>query len=486
MGKIISIGKWNSSYYSLLLSIIFNILNQCFYGMNNNEAFETIKFFKSSELSNHIFIHFFFNYLFIFMIWLVVDLYNNFKNRKKNNNSNRANEKYKLIHTNSEKERKNSKVAWISLLIYLLWCYDEFCLQCFIVLFKDIDIWMFELYFYIFLNLKLFNIKIYDHQFLASFINIGSLILKIVSIIFTLHSKDEEKYAKFENGLPILYTKKNYILIVGGLIYLFLILLRSFVNIQLKWLIEKKFISINKILMIYGFIGLFCSAIGILVSSSFSCGERFYEGSEDNKEIYKKYNISNYICKVDKTNSKKEYLTNFNNYFFAPDKKWGFETIAILLWAITFFFFKYYSLMIIKNLSPAHLIFTIPIAFFFQKIINILYSVNDFKFFKEDSQHIHKIKFLLDISGDVIAVVALLIYLEIIVLHFGNFDYNIKVNIMRRASQDIKNEPDETVYSNDIEPILNEDKEEEEEEGDINEYKDIKEDIDKDEEEGDK
>ena len=112
--------------------------------------------------------------------------------------------------------------------------------------------------------------------------------------------------------------------------------------------------------------------------------------------------------------------------------------------------------------------------------------MNDFKFFKEDSQLIHKTKFWLDISGDVIAVVALLIYLEIIVLHFGNFDYNIKVNIMRRASQDIKNQPDETLYSNDIEPILNEDKEEEEEEGDIKQYKDIKKDVDKDEEEGDK
>ena len=53
---------------------------------------------------------------------------------------------------------------------------------------------------------------------------------------------------------------------------------------------------------------------------------------------------------------------------------------------------------------------------------------------------------------------------------------------MKRASQDIKNEPDETIYSNDIDPILNEDKEEEEE-GDINQYKDIKKDVDKDEEE---
>ena len=482
MGKIISIGKWNSSYYSLLLSIIFNILNQCFYGMNNNEAFETIKFFRSSELSNHIFIHFFFNYLFIFIIWLIINLYNYFKNRKKNNNSNRANEKYQLIHTNSEKERKNSKVAWISLLIYLLWCVDEFCLQCFIVFFKDIDNWMFELYFYILLNLKLFNINIYEHQLLASFINIGSLILKIVSIILTFLL---EKYAKFENDLPILYTQKQYILIVGGLFYLFLILLRSFVNIQLKWLIEKKFISINKILVLYGFIGLVCSIIGIFVSSPFSCGDRFYEGSKDNNTDY---NISDYICKViiNETTTNTTYLTKFKNYFDSH-KEWQFETIAILLWAITFFFFKYYSLMIIKNLSPAHLIFTIPIAFFFQKIINILYSVNDFKFFKEDSQLIHKTKFWLDISGDVIAVVALLIYLEIIVLHFGNFDYNIKVNIMRRASQDIKNQPDETLYSNDIEPILNEDKEEEEEEeGDINKYKDIKKDVDKDEEEGDK
>ena len=477
MGKIISLGKWNSSYFVLLLSIIFNILNQCFYGMNNNEAFETIKFFKKSQLSNHIFIHFFFNYLFIFLFQLIINLYNFFKNKKKTNNSNRAIEKYQLIHTNSEKERKNSKVVWKSLLIYLLWCVEEFCLQCFIVFFKDIDFWMFELFFFIILNSILFNMQIYNHQLLASFINIFSLILKIVSIALTLNS--EERYAKFENDLPILYTIKSYILIAGLLLYLLLILFRSYVNIQLKWLIEKKFISINKILVVYGFIGLICSAIGILASSPVSCAKEFYQRSKDNN-----YKIFDYICKFNETNSTKEYLTNFNDYFFDSDKKWEYETAAILFWAITFSLFKYCSLMIIKNLSPAHLIFSIPIAFFFQKIISIIYSVKDLKFFKKESKEIHRIKFSLDILGDVIAVVALLIYLEIIVLHFGNFDYNIKVNIMRRASQDIKNEPDETIYSNDIEPILNEDKEEEEE-GDINEYKDIKKDVDKDDEEED-
>ena len=54
---IISIGEWDSRYSNIFLSILFNILCECFYGMNNNEAFETIKFFKKSQLSNNILIH---------------------------------------------------------------------------------------------------------------------------------------------------------------------------------------------------------------------------------------------------------------------------------------------------------------------------------------------------------------------------------------------------------------------------------------------
>ena len=131
--------------------------------------------------------------------------------------------------------------------------------------------------------------------------------------------------------------------------------------------------------------------------------------------------------------------------------------------------------MIIKNLTPAHFIFAIPAAFFLQKIINILYTIKNNKFFAT-SEEIKINKFILDILGDVITIIGLLIYLEIIVLHFYGFDYNIKVNIIKRGFQDINNEPDETTYLNNdiVEDIINGDKDQ-----DINEDEDEKKDENK-------
>ena len=486
MSGIISFGRWDPAFLSIILSIIFNVLNQCFYGMNNNEAFETIKFFKKSQLSNNIFIHHCFNYFSIFIIWFIFFLYDYFKNRKKNNYSERASKKYNLIHYNSEEKRKNTYVCLISLLIYFLWFVEEFCFQCFNVFFKDIDTWMIELLIFSLFNSILFKINIYKHQRLAIGISLCSLPLKIISIILTMTSK-KEKYVKFEHNLPILYSIKWYILIVGWLFYIFLIFIRASVNIGLKWLIENKFIVINKILMVYGLIGSFCSLICIFLFSSFSCGEvNFEELEKENNTNYTNYNISDYICKVLINSTKEEYLTNYN-YFSEWGKDWIFEASAVVLWQITFFFFKFYSIMIIKKLTPAHLIFSIPIAFFFQKIIGILYSLSNFKFYITQ-YNIQKIKFRLDIIGDVITFIGLLIYLEMIVLHFWGFDYNIKVNIIRRGTQDSKNDLDETVTTNfnnnEVEPILNEDINEEKDEKGCEVKDDEKNGEDKEEKEG--
>ena len=83
--------------------------------------------------------------------------------------------------------------------------------------------------------------------------------------------------------------------------------------------------------------------------------------------------------------------------------------------------------------------------------------MNQFKFF-ETKEPIQKTKFWLDIGGDIITIIGLLIYLEIIVLKFYGFDYNIKKNIIGRASLDVINNPDETInnYFNQDEGIINE------------------------------
>ena len=108
---------------------------------------------------------------------------------------------------------------------------------------------------------------------------------------------------------------------------------------------------------------------------------------------------------------------------------------SVILSSITFFFVQYFSLLTIKNLSPAHYIFSIPITFFFQKLFNMINTLFSNKTLFNTNDSIKITKFCLDIIGDIIAIIGFLIYLEIIVLNFCGLDYNIKVNINKRAEE---------------------------------------------------
>lgn len=48
-------------------------------------------------------------------------------------------------------------------------------------------------------------------------------------------------------------------------------------------------------------------------------------------------------------------------------------------------------------------------------------------------------KFLFDFLGDLLSILGYLVYLEIIVLHFNKFDFNVKTNITRRSFIELNN-----------------------------------------------
>lgn len=54
-------------------------------------------------------------------------------------------------------------------------------------------------------------------------------------------------------------------------------------------------------------------------------------------------------------------------------------------------------------------------------------------FFQDDPILYVIYKFCLDLSGDLFSFIGFLMYLEIIELKFGNYDYNLKVNIIKRG-----------------------------------------------------
>ena len=136
----------------------------------------------------------------------------------------------------------------------------------------------------------------------------------------------------------------------------------------------------------------------------------------------------------------KKYLESFSVYGDNAEDFWDVlvEIIVIIIGMITTFFYRYNFMMIIKNLTPAHIIFLSPIYFFIFKIVlvfgNLIIRIFD-KGTLMNNYTVESIKeiFALDILGDVFSFIGFLIYLEIIELNFCNLNFNLRKNITQRG-----------------------------------------------------
>ena len=234
---------------------------------------------------------------------------------------------------------------------------------------------------------------------------VGSL-LKIYSIIVTFNSKDD------------IFYKKHPWLIFFVIFYFLLIILRSYVNTQIKIFFDLKYISQRVLLTSYGIAGfIILGLMGIFTSN--------VPWSED---------LRKYVCKFNSADNI-TYYDNFNIYYESAENI-GIRLIVIILGIITFFFDKYYSTLIIKLYSPVHFIFSFPIQYFLEKTFLLIFTAIFFignLFTKEEQLP----KFLTDEIGDIFSIIGFLIYLEIIKLHFCKLDYDLSDNITNRANKEI-------------------------------------------------
>jgi hypothetical protein len=258
----------------------------------------------------------------------------------------------------------------------------------------------------------MFKIEIYRHQILAILINIIPCFLKIFAIILAFHNdfhKNETFYVKTPLFIPI-----------GIILFWILITLRSYINSKIKWYMDLKYISENKLLMYYGVIGALICLIICLIATVNECR-------------ISHWSFYSSICKVT-LDEKEYYIENFSIYF---SKFKGIEILAelanILLGITAFFFNKYFYILIIKCLTPVYVVFSIPIFYFFQKsilLINTLFW--EHKCFEKENNIIY-IKFILDISGDFVSLIGFLIYLEIIIFNCCGLNFNINDEISKRS-----------------------------------------------------
>ena len=114
-----------------------------------------------------------------------------------------------------------------------------------------------------------------------------------------------------------------------------------------------------------------------------------------------------------------------------------------------FFGYKYFTFLIVRELSPLHKIFTYPIQYFIQKIILCYKLIGNIP-----RRFAHQ-QYGIDIVSDIIAFFGFLIYLEIIELNFCKLNYNLRKNIINRG-ENINNLLDKIEENNSESSSVNE------------------------------
>jgi hypothetical protein len=438
MEKCISFGKFNKYFYYILLTFLFDILNDTLYGFNYVDIYQydakIINTKTQQYLSWHHIIHQIIHFIGTSIFAYLFDKYESHTSQrvsiKTPNNVNEDKLKIELIHNDMNEIDLNDTLFLIYLfIIIIIWIVEELFIDIYIYALKDLDFWMVEIIIITYLNAYMFKKQIYKHQKLAIWFNIFPCLLKVITIILSLFDSNKE--------YPILYNEKRIYIPIGIIVYLILITLRSYVNSKIKWYMDLKYISASKLLMFYGLIGAIIYILIGIISSLVECYDT------------KDFELSDYICKVpfnDKENSlnitSKKYFENFFYYYKIISGKYNtdyssleilYEMIVVLSGTIAFFFQKYFAILVIKFLTPVHLIVSIPIFNFFQKLVLLIYNWSRKKLHIKSKIKYIVAKFILDFSGDFLSFLGFLIYFEIIELNCRKCSYNIKKNIEERS-----------------------------------------------------
>ena len=426
MGKV-SFGGINKSLLYIILMSVFQVLNQYIYGFIYIECFYKMNIYQvlynaiidpnKTDFPHHRVFDPLFSYIGVIILSLFIPKEKNKKNKSEGDEENELNNikesrlSLKLIHTGFSNYLKSKRGIIFFVLILILWVAEENLLLIYVDIFQDLDFWFFELIFISLIFSRNFYFKIYSHQKLGMAISIGvGSILKIYNITLSIVSNQNEEDKKFYQKYPFICFFTIF--------YLLLILIRSYVNTQLKILMDLKFVSHRTLLMSYGLTGfIMCSLAGVF-TSLVPCFDF----------------INNYVCIINYDN--KMYYDHILNYY----ESWKnilVRLIVIVLGMITFFLHKFFYTLIIKRYTPIHVIFSFPIQFFIEKTFLLIFTAIFFinhLFAKENQLK----KFLLDESGDIASIIGFLIYLEMIELNFWGFNYNLKKNIINRGEDDYR------------------------------------------------
>ena len=332
----------------------------------------------------------------------------------------------------------------------------------------DAGFWTLEILFVIFLSIRTLKIKIGNHQKVTIFILACILFLvQIVSSVLpkTDHDcKNEECKDEYitDNNLYIYMTKK-----FGNYGYIFLILflytidfiLRDISWVQLKYLMDVRSIPLFKLLLFIGSIGCGLIIFCFIMVSSYPCNtieninyvNNTYKYIDTNKDVDFQRQVCG-VLKYDNIEKKlKIYYDNFVSFwdFYPKSTREGLEIFIIPLYYITNCLINFSHAMILKHLDPNAMLVN----------INFNYLISRFIFYVKnhaDKKYLTVTQFILLEFCEIFAIVAYMIYIELIELKFCSLDYHLKKTISVRGKLDYESlkdmndvdKDDDDIYKN--------------------------------------
>jgi len=397
MGKYISCGQYNKNFKYIIFGCIFSILVDFILGFEINDT-NTLLLFPSKKqkiLYKHFMIHEIFQYIGVFIFSCVFYKIEKICNKKETTSqsfsSRKSNKEIILIFYNSQ-----DKVGRISNLSFIFIITIYVCIYYLAEIFyqlelKIFDFWMFELLIISYINAKMFKLKIYRHQMFAIIFNLFiCLLFRLPHFIFSLIDRENNNNLEDRKSL---FEISNWYIVLGLIIYVIIITIRAYLYTKIKWFMDLKYISSSKVLIYIGFIGTLVFSISCIIETNIKCSERIN------------------FCEVkDKDNN--TYIDNFYIYYqnlseIDDISEIIYEACLILFGMICKFFALYYDMLILKFLTPVHIIFYGPLYYFLIKLIVIFYNrITTSYFFNGSGEDDKKnfFQFFFDISGNFIAI----------------------------------------------------------------------------------
>ena len=410
--NLIGCGNFNYFYLYILYCIISHYIVEyifSFKSLKKNCSFGIFGFIP--VLEKHLLIQSLYKYIgyiifgFIFYFFLI----NNNKSKKSPNQKKRDNNIVgdKLIYSLKKHQIKSVNPFQLLIISFILFFQCEIYQFLYSLDFYDFDIWSFNIYFTLLFMFIFLNIKPYRHQFIPLlFIFAIDLILLFISTF--INDKEGKNAYDFANDL--FNNKYSSIFII--MTFICISCLSAFARVEAKVIMEKKYISPYKIIIIIGCIGFFLSLFFLVISSIYACKGNFEKKCilEKNNEKY----YDNFL--IYKSDLKNEDSINF----------WIEILIIIPLTTFGRFINFNFELLIIYYLNPIFILIN--------DICN--YGLQTLLYFPLNPESMNINKYILKLSANVVAFLGYLIYLEIIELKFYELNKNTRKCIEKRGKLD--------------------------------------------------